>query len=109
MMVYWVVFGAILLVVGIVLEVVNRIKIFSEFLLPCVEAVLIIAALCIFIVVPFAKIGGNQKLASFQQQAEYFVNHSAKSEIEDAAITNKKIELNAWLYEAQYAKRQFSE
>lgn len=37
----------------------------------------------------------------------YIETHIPKNDIEDAAITSKKVELNGWLYEAQFNKKIF--
>ena len=44
----------------------------------------------------------KKEINQFQSQAAYLVDHEPKDSIENAALTNKKIELNAWLYEVQW-------
>lgn len=44
---------------------------------------------------------------AFIQQKEYIETHQASDPVEDAALTSKKMELNKWLYDAQYSKRRF--
>ena len=50
-------------------------------------------------------IEANQKLHTFVSQKEYIENYEPTSEYDSAAILNKKIELNEWLYEKQYVKK----
>lgn len=49
-------------------------------------------------------IEANQELHAFISQKEYIENYEPTSEYDSAAILNKKIELNEWLYEKQYVK-----
>lgn len=48
-----------------------------------------------------------KEINNFVQQKAYIESHKAESEIEDAALTAKKIELNGWLYDAQNSKSRF--
>lgn len=50
---------------------------------------------------------GKSEVNSFIHQKEYIEMHVPSSEIEDAALTVKKVELNEWLYGAQYSKARF--
>lgn len=50
---------------------------------------------------------GNETIVQFEQQKQYIESHTAQNEIEDAALTSKKIELNGWLYSAQWSRRKF--
>ena len=48
-----------------------------------------------------------QEISVFEQQKSYIENHVSKNDIEDAALTAKKVELNDWLYNAQYQYEHF--
>lgn len=48
-----------------------------------------------------------QSINNFTKQKTYIEMHEAKNAVEDAALTSKKIELNEWLYDAQYSKSRF--
>jgi hypothetical protein len=48
-----------------------------------------------------------KSINEFTQQSEYIENHTVKSDIENAAITTKKIELNSWLYNAKWFESKF--
>lgn len=59
---------------------------------------LLISILAIFFVNP-------KEISVFEQQKAYIETHIPKNDIEDAAITSKKVELNEWLYKAQFNKK----
>jgi len=67
-----------------------------------------IVLVILLIIIPIANISSKQSIEIFKQQKQYIESHVAKNDIEDAAITTKKIELNEWLYNAQYAKKNYS-
>ena len=47
------------------------------------------------------------QMSLFDEQKQYIEGKGGCCAVEDAALTNKKIELNAWLYSAQAARRRF--
>ena len=49
----------------------------------------------------------QQELDLFLNQSEYLENYSSTTEYDLAAIANKKIELNDWLYRVQYTKKHY--
>lgn len=54
--------------------------------------------------------GGLQSQESmmvFEQQKAYLAQHQPDNPVEDAALTQKKIELNEWLYSAQFRQKKF--
>lgn len=59
---------------------------------------LLISILGIFFISP-------KEISVFEQQKAYIETHVPESNIEDAAITSKKVELNEWLYKAQFNKK----
>lgn len=59
---------------------------------------LVFSILAIFFVNP-------KEISVFEQQKAYMETHIPKNDIEDAAITSKKVELNEWLYKAQFSKK----
>lgn len=65
-------------------------------------------AICtLLVLVPFAfamKKTAASALNAFTQQKAYIENYVPISEYDSAAILSKKIELNEWLYDAQYTK-----
>jgi hypothetical protein len=46
-------------------------------------------------------------IGEFQSQKAYIESHVSKDPLEDATITNKKIELNSWLFSTQQAQKNF--
>lgn len=70
----------------------------------------LIAAFTIFIsliAMPLNYFGERENISLFKNQKEYIELHQSNSDVEDAAITTKKIELNEWLYRAQYSKKHY--
>ena len=49
----------------------------------------------------------SNEISVFEKQSAYLQTHEVVDPVENAAITNKKIELNDWLYSAQWAKNKF--
>lgn len=61
----------------------------------------------IMFVIIVRTISAPQSVNNFERQKAYIETHVAKDDIEDAALTAKKIELNEWLYGAQMSKSRF--
>ena len=55
------------------------------------------------------KYDANNNVQIFNQQTIYLVSHKPKNDLEDAALTQKKLELNSWLYSAQYDRKTFGD
>ena len=104
-MIAWIVITVVLLIAAIALWIVSDNScsdapvIFAS-LLSCVVFVLILT----LIICPIIN---NQSISVFESQSEYLSGHTSKNDLEDAAITTKKIELNDWLYKAQWSKNTF--
>lgn len=66
-------------------------------------------AICIalLLVCILAPLGNKKSIAIYEQQKTYCETHIPDNEIEDAALTQTKIELNGWLYNAQYMKENY--
>lgn len=62
--------------------------------------ILLLNSILYFVAIP-------NDINKLNQQKAYIENHISENVIEDAALTNKKIELNEWLYEAQFSKERF--
>lgn len=65
----------------------------------CISGITVLFFLIIFIC---ASITTPQAIYKFQTQKQYIESHTVEDPVENAALTNKKIELNDWLYTAQY-------
>lgn len=105
---FWYILGIVclvLLVVGIVLYNVSRRFDYLGFIVS-VSA----GAILFFIVllVPIITIQNKTSVEVFKRQKEYIENHISDNELEDVAITTKKIELNDWLFDAQYSKTHYN-
>jgi hypothetical protein len=72
-----------------------------------VGVILLCGAGVILLVVILQPIFISQEITVFNQQSIYIENHQAVDPIENAALTNKKIELNNWLFESQWSKNKF--
>ena len=67
----------------------------------------ILAALMLLISIVAIFFMNPKEISVFEQQKAYIETHIPKNDIEEAAITSKKVELNGWLYEAQFSKKIF--
>lgn len=74
-------------------------------LMSCITAIL--AAVMLFISILAIFFMSPKEISVFEQQKAYIETHIPKNDIEEAAITSKKVELNGWLYEAQFSKKIF--
>ena len=79
---------------------------YSSWRMP-VSVTLLVIAIMWGIMLPIIGIGNSQNVAVYNRQRAYIDNHVPDNAIEDAAMTQKKIELNDWLYGAQFAKQKF--
>lgn len=104
-MINWMILGVALVVVCVV-----------AFVLECRESygwTLVIGvvsgavAVVILLACPIARISHNSDCSVFAQQKAYIESHIAENAVEDAALTAKKIELNDWLFVAQYSKARY--
>lgn len=66
-----------------------------------------IVAAFVLTVIAVQAIDVPQKINNFERQKAYIETHVAKNDIEDAALTAKKIEMNEWLYDVQLSKSRF--
>ena len=83
-----------------------RLDKYCEFFLAiiCISVLVAISSVMIYFC---GTLDGNKTIVQFEQQKQYIESHTAQNEIEDAALTSKKIELNGWLYSAQWSRRKF--
>lgn len=105
---FWIILG-VLCVISIIVGIL--VAIFSEWHDFEGVATAIIAGTVLLIIVlcaPIIAAKDRQAINQFKNQKEYIENHEVKDSVENAALTNKKIELNAWLIDTQYAKVHYS-
>lgn len=66
-----------------------------------------IMALLIALVALITPVNIRAGISEFNSQKAYLETHDPKSEIEDAALTTKKIELNGWLFGKQGKRAEY--
>lgn len=67
-----------------------------------------IAIIFLIIYIPSSIYTNKVNYNEFVSQKQYIENHVAENEVENAALTTKKIELNSWLYSSQYNLENYS-
>lgn len=78
------------------------------------EGIAVMAVIISFFVILFCsielisqKIEVNREINNFVRQSEYIESIQDNNSVENAALNNTKIELNEWLYNAQYNYENF--
>lgn len=110
-MFWWILLGVsgVVLIVGIILVIIGNVK-----CIDCDTAGAVMAGIS-FIVLFFSGVIifaicfiDNKEIATFISQKEYFETVvPTLPDSDNYALTQKKIELNEWLYEAQYEKKYY--
>lgn len=103
---FWIVLAVvclILVIVGIVIHVLNEWDDVGILMALIFGIILLVLLICI----PVVAIADRQNVTVFKLHKEYIESHVPVDSIENAALTNKKIELNDWLFGAQYAKEHY--
>lgn len=104
-MINWMILCVVLVVICVVAFVLECRELYGWTL--AVGVVSAIAAAVILLWCPLARISNNSDCSVFAQQKAYIESHIAENAVEDAALTTKKIEMNDWLFEAQYSKARY--
>lgn len=104
-MINWMILCAALAVISVVAFVLECREDYGWTLL--IGVVTAIGAGVILMCCPMMRISNNSDCSVFAQQKAYIESHIAEIAVEDAALTAKKIELNDWLFEAQYSKARY--
>lgn len=104
-MINWMILGVALVVVCVVAFVLECRESYGWTLV--IGFVTAFAAGVILLCCPIARISHNSDCSVFAQQKAYIESHIAENAVEDAALTAKKIELNDWLFAAQYSKARY--
>jgi len=97
----------IVLGVGVVISVLSIVAVFewdSEIIAPMTLTIGVLGIVTAGINLITAPIAIKSAMAKFTRQKEYIENHISVPGYEDIATTTMKIELNSWVYEAQWAK-----
>ena len=110
-MFWWILLGlsGVVLIVGIILVIISNVK-----CIDCDTAGGVMAVIS-FIVLFFSGLiisvicfTNNKEIATFISQKEYFETVvPTLPDSDNYALTQKKIELNEWLYKAQYEKKYY--
>ena len=103
----WYIVLAVLVLIGTAAAIYERNNYADWCILIC--AVVFVVATVMLFLLPIMEIGTKASVALFERQKAYIENHIPIDPIENAAITNKKIELNEWLFAAQYSKSRFGD
>ena len=101
-MINWMILCAALVVICVVSFVLEY-REFYEWTLVIGFVTAAVAAV-ILLFCPIARISHNYDCNEFAHQKVFFDSHVAADAVEDAALTAKNIELNGWLFKAQYSK-----
>ena len=104
-MINWMILCAALAVISVVAFVLECREYYGWTLL--IGVVTAIGAGVILMCCPIMRISNNSDCSVFAQQKAYIESHIAENAAEDAALTAKKIELNDWLFNAQYSKAHY--
>lgn len=104
-MINWMILCAALAVISVVAFVLEYRKSYVWTLV--IGFVTAVAAAVILLCCPIVRISINSDCSVFAQQKAYIESHIAENAVEDAALTAKKIELNDWLFKAQYSKARY--
>lgn len=104
-MINWMILGVALAVISVVAFVLEGREFYGWTLFMGLIAA--VAAAVILIYCPVVRVSNNSECGVFAQQKAYIESHIAENAVEDAALTTKKIELNDWLFKAQYSKARY--
>lgn len=103
----WIILG--LFIGGVIVGIVGTITSYYHD-----EGFFVLALACgifgfVFLILfPIIAVDCSKSVAVFEQQKAYIETHEPENEIEDAALTTKKVDLNSWLYRAQYSVEHHS-
>jgi len=75
---------------------------FSGWIMIAVTFTMILIIVC----TPFSV---RRQIYTFNAQKAYIESHVSKSALEDATITNKKIDMNDWLYRTQISQQMYGD
>lgn len=108
-MFWWILLAlsGIVLIIGIILLIVDN----NSFTIMCGPAgvgMTVVGGtlfLCCILIVGIVSYSNNEQIATFIRQKEYFETVvPTLPDPDNYALTQKKVELNEWLYQAQYQK-----
>ena len=103
----WYIVLAVLVLIGTAAAIYERNN-YADWCILVYIAAFTLVFLMLFLL-PLLAISTKADVALYERQKTYIENHVPVDPIENAAITNKKIELNEWLFIAQYSKSRFGD
>ena len=103
----WYIVLAVLVLIGTAAAIYERNN-YDDWCIPVYIAAFTLVFLMLFLL-PLLAIETKADVALYERQKAYIENHVPVDPIENVAIINKKIELNEWLFTAQYSKSIFGD
>lgn len=103
----WYIVLAVLVLIGTAAAIYERNN-YADWCILVYIAAFSLVFLMLFLL-PLLAISTKADVALYERQKAYIENHVPVDPIENAAIINKKIELNEWLFTAQYSKSRFGD
>ena len=103
----WYIVLAVLVLIGTAAAIYERNN-HDDWCIPVCIAAFILVFLMLFLL-PLMAIETKADVALYERQKAYIENHVPVDPIENVAIINKKIEINEWLFTAQYSKSIFGD
>ena len=105
-MITWIIIDVVLVALCVILIIIGNNSYYFDWIaiIGVIVGMIVFFMIVLTIITPFAI---EKQINIFEQQSEYIQNHEPDDAIENAALTNKKIELNEWLYSAQWRKEKF--
>ncbi len=100
---YWIITGIILVVIGIVSTVISCIRLEIGEIFDAISAISFAISFFVLLFSIVGTLSNNQSFNTFVQQKAYIENRINDNEIEDYALTTKKVELNGLLFDGQYS------
>lgn len=85
-----------------------RLDEYCEFFLAliCISVLVAISSVMIYFC---GTLDTQKNITKFEKQKQYIESHIANNAIEDAALTSEKMELNEWLYSAQWKREKLGD
>lgn len=102
----WIIVCVINIVLSVVFALIDRNRPCDIWPVIC-SAICAFAAIILLLIIPLETISNKRDTNKFSEQKAYIETHEANTAVEDAAMTAKKVELNEWLYKAQWSRENF--
>ena len=96
----WIIILVVSILVAVVAWYLDTYTLYSPTFTRYMACVVVFASLLVVLILA---ISVPQKINVFQRQKAYLAEHVVSDPVENAALTSKKLELNDWLYESQFA------